>query len=259
MAKVLSIFEHKGGVGKTTTAASLGGILASKFGKRVLLVDIDAQKNLTQTFIEEDSYDRSVYDLFSILETRRLPDSLPVVHIRENLDIIPASDKVCTLDKTYGSLPGWEYPLKKSISAVKDQYDWVILDSPAQIGIATTNALTAADFVVIPIVCDGYSMTGLKQTLDLIEGVQFVTNPDLKIIGYLKTKFQKRRVADSIVDAQLRQDLGDAVFETSIRECQALVQAAMAKMDILSFDGKSNAAADYLSFTRELLNRVGEI
>lgn len=258
MAKVLSIFEHKGGVGKTTTAASLGGILATQFGRRVLLIDIDAQKNLTQTFIDESSVGGNVFDLFSILETRRLPKELPIVNVRENLDIIPASDKVCTLDKTYGAYPGWEYPLKKSISLVSDRYDWVIIDSPAQIGIATTNALTAADYVVIPIVCDGYSLSGLKQTIELVEGVQFVTNPSLKIIGYLKTKFQKRRVADSIVDEQLRKDLGDQVFEASIRECQALVQAALAKMDILTYDAKSNAATDYIAFTEELLKRAGE-
>lgn len=258
MAKILSIFEHKGGVGKTTTAASIGGILASRFGKRVLLVDIDAQKNLTQTFIDDKSYESGVFELFSILETRKLPASLPVVHVRENLDIIPATDNVCTLDKTYGSFPGWEYPLKKSLSTVRDRYDWIILDSPAQIGVATTNALTAADYVLIPLICDGYSMTGIKQTLDLIEGVQFVTNPDLKVIGYLRNMFQGRRVADSVVDAQLRRDLGDAVFGTSIRECQALKQAALSRMDILSYDDKSNAAADYIAFTGELLKRVGE-
>lgn len=258
MAKILSIFEHKGGVGKTTTAASLGGILASRFGKKVLLVDIDAQKNLTQTFIDDKSYEDGVFELFSVLETRRLPAGLPIVHVRENLDIIPATDNVCTLDKTYGSYPGSEYPLKKCLSTVRDRYDWIILDSPAQIGIATTNALTAADYVLIPLICDGYSISGIRQTLDLIEGVQFVTNPDLKVIGYLRNMFQGRRVADSVVDAQLRQDLGDAVFETSIRECQALKQAALARMDILTYDDKSNAAVDYIAFTGELLKRAGE-
>ena len=255
MAITISIVGHKGGVGKTTTAVSLGGILSGMFGKRVLLVDMDAQKNLSETFLNLEGVDGDVFDIFSVLDTKKMP-GLPIVNIRENLDIIPASDRTCSLDMTYGTKPGREFPLKKAIAEVDGKYDFVIVDSPAQIGTATSNALTAADYVIIPMSCDAYSMGGLNQIMDLVDGIREFLNPDIKVAGILKTKFMKRRVADSLVDEQLKSAYGDSVFGTSIRECAALVQAPLAKMDIMTFDPKSNGAVDYVAFTEELLGRI---
>lgn len=256
MAKIISIVCHKGGVGKTTTAVSVGGILASKFNQRVLLVDLDAQKNLTETFVTLDGTERDAFELFSVLETRRV-QAPPVISVRENLDIIPSSDRMCTLDMVYGGRTGRELAVRKSLRGVRDRYDWIIIDSPAQIGMATTNAITAADYVVIPISCDAYSMGGLNQIMDLIDGIREDLNENLQVAGVLKTKFQSRRIVDTAVDDQFAQELGDLVFRTAIRECEALKQAPFAKSDIYTFDRGCNGSADYVAFARELAERVG--
>lgn len=255
MAVTISIVCYKGGVGKTTTAASLGGILADKFRKKVLLVDMDAQTNLSSTFLDTDQTEGDVFDIFSVLDKKKTPD-LPIENIRRRLDIIPASSRMCSLDMVYGAKPGREYPLKKALLSVKDAYDYVIVDSPAQIGVATSNAITAADYIVIPMSCDAYSLDGLNQIMELIDGIKEFLNPEVRIAGILKTKFQRRRVADSLVDEQLAAVFGDRMFSTSIRECAALVQAPLAKMDILTFDAKSNGAADYTAFAQELIRRI---
>lgn len=253
MGKVIAIVCHKGGVGKTTTAASLGGRLAT-FGERVLLVDLDAQKNLAQTFVAEGKLDneQTVFDAFS--GKCRV---LPVHHVRENLDIVPPSDRMCSMDLVFGGVTGKEFLLADLLGKVRDDYDWIIVDSPAQVGTSTANALVAADYAMIPITCDHYSLGGLKQIYDLIEPVQKHFNRGLRVLGIFLTRFNPRRIVDHEIEGKLVKTYGDVVFATRIRECAAIGKAPFAKKDICSFDSTCNGAIDYAALTEEFLERAG--
>ena len=248
MAKVITVACHKGGVGKTTTAVSVGGILAAR-GHRVLLVDLDAQKNLTETF-GPGPYQATIADAFA----KRCP--LPVYPVRDNLDIVPAADDMCSIDINYGGLAGKEFILKKLLSPIKRLYDYIIVDSPAQLGTATSNALVAAEGVVIPINSDAYSMGGLNQISELISAVKEYYNYDLETLGVLLTKFNGRRIVDRKVRESLAEGYSGEVFETVIRENAALVQAPLVHMDIQTYDPESRGAKDYNEFCDELLRKI---
>jgi len=249
-AKILTIACHKGGVGKTTTAASLAGILSAR-GENVLAIDMDAQKNLTGTFAEGE-FERTVFDAF--VEKQELP-AYPV---RMGLDLSPSEDRMCNLDAQCGGRVGAEFILARLLKKMRSRYSWIIIDSPAQVCTATVNALVAADYVIVPISCDAYSIGGLKQIMDLIEPVRENYNENLCLAGVLITRFRPSRRADKKVSAALREVFGGGVFENVVNETTTLVQASLARTDIYSYNPQSVGAKDYGAVLDELLERVAE-
>lgn len=247
MTHIISIVCHKGGVGKTTTAASLGGLLSAQ-GENVLLVDLDPQMNLTRTFTD-GGYDDTVAD--AILRRKRLP----VYAIRERLDIVPASGNLCSLDMTLAGALRREYILRRLLDEVSGRYDWILLDCPAQMSIVTTNALVACDRAIIPMSCDAYSGDGLRQILDFIEMAR-EANETLSVCGIVITRFQGRRLVDRTVSSLLDGAWSDLVFATRIRENAAIVQAPLAHTDVWSYDPRSNGAADYAALLEEIRGRL---
>lgn len=245
---ILAMVCHKGGVGKTTTAASLGGVLSSR-GKRVLLVDLDAQKNLTETFSGE-TFPETVATAF----VRR--GGLPVYPIRKGLDIVPSSDDMCMLDMNFSGVVGKEFILKELLEETGQKYDYVVIDSPAQLGTATANALVAADGVVIPVNGDAYSMGGLNQIGELITAVKKHFNPGMEVLGILMTKFNARRIVDRKVREALDATSPGLRFDAAIRESAAIVQAPLCHMDITVYEPNGRAAEDYARFCRELEKRI---
>lgn len=255
MAETIAIACHKGGVGKTTTAASLGGLL-SMGGQRVLLVDLDPQMNLTTTFTDGE-FDRTVFEVFAEYRGGRkgnIPD-VPVYNIRENLDIIPSSVKMFTIDIVTSAEFDRVNILKKSLEKVIEKYDYIFFDCPAQLGTVTANALAAANHVLIPMTCDAYSSDGLNQIDDFISNISSV-NPALSILGIVVTKFRQTRRVDREIVTVLQDSWGKEVFETKIRESTDLVKAPLFKKDIASYDSRSRGAQDYLSLLKEIVERV---
>ena len=250
-AKIIACACHKGGVGKTTTAASVGGILSEK--QRVLLVDLDPQMNLTVTFTDGES-GKSVFKSFSDFKARRKGE-LPVINIRKNLDLVPSSLEMCTVDADFASVPGRDVILKKLLESKLDKYDWILIDLPAQLGAITVNALVAADGVIIPMSCDAYSADGLQQIANFVDLVKDV-NEKLRIIGILVTRYNGRRVVDRMVAEKLREEWGGLVFESVIRENAAISKAPLLKMDIATYDHKSIGAQDYASLCKEVKKRI---
>lgn len=248
--KIIAIASHKGGVGKTTTAATLGSLLSMRL-QRVLLVDLDAQRNLTSTFLGAQNMPTStLYEAFCG------QGDLPVINVRTNLDIVPASLDLGALDTVIAGRLQRESILRGLLARVKADYDWILLDCPSQMGIITVNAFTAATSIIVPLSCDAYAAEGLQQLIRMADIVSSGLNPILDIDGIIVTRFHTRRSLDAMVEADMRQRFGDLVFRTRIRENAAIVQAPVVNLDIISYNPKSNGAKDYVLLLEEIERRL---
>lgn len=248
--KIVCIASHKGGVGKTTSAATLGSLLSSK-GERTLLVDLDAQRNLTSTFIGATiKPEETLFDAFC----GRC--ALPVVNVRKNLDIVPSALDMGALDTVIAGRIQREVILRQLLAPVVNQYEWILLDCPSQMGLVTVNAFTAANSLIVPISCDAYAAEGLLQLLDMAEIVRNGLNPQLVFNGVVITRFHTRRTLDKVVENDLRDRYGEMVFPTKIRENATIVQAPVMSLDIISYDPKCNGALDYASLLIEIRKRL---
>lgn len=248
--KIIAIASHKGGVGKTTTAATIGSLLSSQ-GKKTLLVDLDAQRNLTSTFLgTRFSPDMTLYEAFCG------HCAIPICHVRDNLDIVPSSLDMGALDTVIASRIQRETILRQLLKSVKDEYDWILLDCPSQMGIITVNAFTAATSIIVPISCDAYAAEGLLQLIKMAEIVSTGLNPVLDIDGIIITRFHTRRSLDRMVEQDLRCRYGDLVFPTKIRENATIVHAPIMSLDIISYDPKCNGARDYAGLLKEIEERL---
>ena len=251
--EIICIASHKGGVGKTTSAATLGSLLSSS-GKKTLLVDLDAQRNLTSTFLgARKKPQRTLYEAFCECK------DIPIFNVRENLDIVPSSLDLGALDTVIASRIQRESILARLLNPVREMYDYIILDCPSQMGIITVNAFTAASSLVVPISCDAYAAEGLIQLLDMSEIVKSGINPDLILLGIVITRFHTRRTLDQMVENDLRERYGNLVFATRIRENATIVQAPIVSLDIVSYAPKSNGAVDYSSLCDELTDRLNDV
>ena len=247
--KVIAFGNHKGGVGKTTTTASVGGILASK-GFKVLLVDFDPQANLTFSMLggeqEVSSYDSLI---------KREP--LPRVNVSENLDIVPSS-----LDLEYAEMElistfSRETILKKLLQPIKNEYDFVLIDCRPSLTLLTMNAFAASTDIIVPLVPEALPLNGLKKINEYIVKVQENLTPETHLTGVLVTKVETNNHHKSI-ETELRSVLGDLVFKTKIRKNITLADATLESKDIMRFNPKCNGALDYQAFTVELLEKLGK-
>lgn len=191
MGKIIAITNQKGGVGKTTTSVNLGACLAY-IGKRVLLVDIDPQGNATSGLgIEKADVEQCVYDI--LVDDADVIDIIKATTV-ENLDVIPATIQLAGAEIELVPTISREVRLKRALEAVKQNYDYIIIDCPPSLGLLTINALTASDSVVIPVQCEYYALEGLSQLLNTVRLVQKHLNTDLMIEGVLLTMLDRKSV-----------------------------------------------------------------
>ena len=245
MRQIISIVNHKGGVGKTTSVSSLGVALA-RMGKRVLLVDLDAQGNLTDTLTKTPG-DRSIYDSLRTLET------LPVVNIREGLDLCPSSIDLVSMDLELADKKDREYRLSKLLQGL--DYEYILLDCPPSLGLLTINALTASTKVIIPLTPEALPAKGLGTLLDIIERTKETLNPGLSLGGILITRYNRRKI-NRLVEETLRETFGDSVFKTKIRENVDISESPLQGMDIYSYSPNSIGAKDYESLAMEVVSKL---
>ena len=245
MRQIISIVNHKGGVGKTTSVSSLGVALA-RMGKRVLLVDLDAQGNLTDTLTQTPG-DRSIYDSLRTLET------LPVVNIREGLDLCPSSIDLVSMDLELADKKEREYRLSRLLQGL--DYEYILLDCPPSLGLLTINALTASTKVIIPLTPEALPAKGLGTLLDIIERTKETLNPGLSLGGILITRYNRRKI-NRLVEETLRETFGDSVFKTKIRENVDISESPLQGMDIYSYSPNSIGAKDYESLAMEVVSKL---
>ena len=245
MRQIISIVNHKGGVGKTTSVSSLGVALA-RMGKRVLLVDLDAQGNLTDTLTKTPG-DRSIYDSLRTLET------LPVVNIREGLDLCPSSIDLVSMDLELADKKEREYRLSRLLQGL--DYEYILLDCPPSLGLLTINALTASSKVIIPLTPEALPAKGLGTLLDIIERTKETLNPGLSLGGILITRYNRRKI-NRLVEETLRETFADSVFKTKIRENVDISESPLQGMDIYSYSPNSIGAKDYESLALEVVSKL---
>ena len=252
-AKIISFANHKGGVGKTTTTASVGSILAS-MGNKVLVVDMDAQSNLTSSLLQTEQADLTIYDALSA-SCRGKGYRLGIYPIEDNLDIVPSSLRLASADLELSSVMAREHILADVLQEKLADYDYILIDCPPSLGLLTLNALTASDLIVIPLLAEVLPFQGLTMITDFIRMVKQKLNPNIETAGILLTRWEKSNLSKQI-EAGLRSKLGDSVFKTKIRKNIKIAEAPLEAVNIVEYDPKSNGAADYRAFVEELLGKI---
>lgn len=242
---IISIINHKGGVGKTTTTLNLGSSLAHK-GCKVLLLDLDGQANLTVSAGIKD-VSRTIYEAF-----RDELNTLPILINEAGLEIVPASLDLQALEAELIGEPARELILKELLEPVKNQYDYILIDCPPALGFLTLNALTASDHIIIPVEAEALALKGMTKLLQVIQKVQKRLNPDIKVLGILVTKYDSRKVLNRSVHDNISQQYANLLLKTVIRDNVSIAEAPSAQTDIIHYAPKSYGAEDYLKLADEV-------
>lgn len=252
MAQIISVANQKGGVGKTTTTVNLGACLAS-LGKKVLLVDIDAQGNATSGVgIRKPDVEKDIYDVL-VNETPVTEATLITGH--ENLSIVPATLQLAGAEIELTSMMARESRLKGALSEVKDMYDYILIDCPPSLGHLTINSFTASDSILIPVQCEYYALEGLSQLLNTVRLVQKHFNPELEIEGVLLTMYDARTNLGTEVVEEVRRYFREKVYDTIIPRNIRLSEAPSHGKPIIDYDPRSRGAEVYQALAKEVVDR----
>lgn len=251
MQKTYAIVNQKGGVGKTTTAANLGAGLA-RLGKKVLLVDIDAQGNLSAHLGVSIDESENMPSMYEVLRNGEKIENI-VRLVDDNLWLAPASLLLSAADLELGGIIGREQILRKALNSVVDQYDYIVIDCPPSLGLLSLNGLVASGRVIVPVQSEFLALHGVRQLLDTIDQVRSAYNPSLSVGGVLLCLHDsRRRLARSVADT-VREYFGDLVFTTVIRTNVALAEAPAQGSSIFRYDARSTGAEDYGKLAEEVL------
>lgn len=248
MGKIISLLNHKGGVGKTTSAINIGAGLV-ELGKKVLLIDLDPQANLTLSLgISRQKY--------SIYEAVRGESELVPYTVREGFDVVTSNLDLSGAEMELINEAGREFILRELFEPVRDEYDYIIIDCPPSLGLLTLNALTSSNYVFIPLQTEFLALQGLTKIKQVIDKVKFRLNKKLAIGGVVATMYDHRKVLNRDVVETIKKYFGEKVFKTLIRDNVALAEAPAQRKDIFSYQRNSNGAKDYLALCKEIIERV---
>lgn len=247
MSRTIAFANHKGGVSKTTSVANIGAILSQK-GKRVLLIDLDAQANLTDYFFKE----RPEETVFNALVDET---PLPIYQIREKLFLVPSSLDMVGLETRVADNLDRAELLQILLEPIREQYDYVLIDCPPNLGIATINALVAASELYIPLTAEAIPLKGLKMLTDAMERVKKRKNPGLRLSGIIIARWANRSL-NRLIEESLRKNFGEVVFKTKIRENISIAEAPTLFQDIVTYAPTSHGAEDYQELTEEIIKRT---
>ena len=252
MGKIIALANQKGGVGKTTTSINLAAGLAY-LGKKVLLVDLDPQANATQGIGVREEVRKSTYELLlqdadpsECIITKRIP---PLDIIPATIDLAGSDLEMANYDQNRDKL------LKAKLAPLREKYDYILIDCPPTLGLFNTNALTAADSVIIPVQCEYYALEGLTQLLASIRMVQKVSNPQLYIEGVLLTMYDARTKLSVEVQQEVRKYFKERVYRSYIPRNIRLSEAPSYGKSIFEHDIKSEGARAYAALAKEVITK----
>lgn len=253
MGKIIAIANQKGGVGKTTTAINLSASLAA-LEKRVLLVDADPQANSTSG-LNFDPDSTSKLTLYETLIGNEPIEKIILESEMKNLKLAPSHINLVGAEIEMLNIAERELVLKKALTPLKEQFDYILIDCSPSLGIITINSLTAADSVLIPVQCEYFALEGLGKLLNTVKLVQNRLNRELQIEGFLLTMFDSRTRHSNLVVDEVRNHFGEMVFKTVIQRNVRLTEAPSHGKPVILHDALSTGTNNYLNLAKEIITK----
>lgn len=247
--RVISISNQKGGVAKTTTTHNLGAAL-TEAGKRVLVVDLDPQSNLTMSFgIDVEALEKSIFDV--------LVHRFPIEHIIQKTpegDVAVSSIDLAGAELALSGMIGRERALEKAIASVKNDYDFILIDTPPSLGLLTINAFTASDEVIVPVQAEYLSLRGLVQLDNTLSIIREHLNPKVEILGILRTMYDDRTIHSREAVELLEKTYGNKLLKATIRKTIKFAEAPVQGSSVITYEKNGKAAAMYRELAQEVMN-----
>lgn len=249
MSVVITVFNQKGGVGKSTTVINLSSALALR-GKRTLIIDMDPQGNSTSGL--------GVYEFKNMIYDFLIDEKVDSIYKTgfSKLDIIPSNGEFAGVEIELARCEDWQFKLRKMLDKVKNNYDYVIIDSPPSLGILSMMSLVASDKILIPVQCEYYALEGVSQLMDTITLVKDNFNPNLNILGIVMSMYDGRTNLSNQVVEEVEKFFKDKVFKTYIPRNVRLAEAPSFGMNIFDYDSKSKGAKAYIDLAKEVIGEV---
>lgn len=244
---IFAIANHKGGVGKSTTTLNLGAGLAN-LGRKILVVDLDPQTNLTQS-LGVKKVGSSIYNAL------KGDCDLPIVEIKKNLSLVPACSQLASAELELSMEPGRENLLKLLLHRVQSNYNYILIDCPPSLGLLTINALNCASQVIVPLQAHFLASQGLSKLLEVISKVRTRLNSQLVLGGIVITFFKKNTVLSRDIVEFTNNQFNEVVYKTKIRDSITIAESPAVGLDTFSYSPGSLGAMDYMNLCKEFLNR----
>lgn len=252
MGRIIAVANQKGGVGKTTTAINLAACLSVQ-GKKVLLIDMDPQGNATSGMgVDKNEMEHNIYDL--LIGESSIKECI-VQNVFGDMDLIPTSVDLAAAEIELIDVEDKEYILKNEIDFIKDMYDFIIIDCPPALSMLTINAMTTANSVIVPIQCEYYALEGLSQLMYTINLVTERLNTELKIEGIVLTMYNSRTNLSVQVVENVREALGEYVYDSMIPRNIRLAEAPSYGQPIIKYAPKSAGAEAYMKLAKEVIEK----
>lgn len=252
MTRTIALINNKGGVGKTTSCLNIGMAL-SQYNKKVLLVDIDPQGNLSDAFININQTQVTIKDLLE----GNISDINQVIkrQVKPNIDLLPSNNLLNGTEEKLLNKMSRETILKRILNPIKNNYDYVLIDCPPSLNLLVLNSLTASDEAIIPIAPEYHALTGTNTILQTIQQVKSLLNENLRLSGVLITKYDERTNNDREIKDAIQSNFKNLCYKTIIRTNVRIKDATNTHKSVIELDPTSNGALDYKELAKEIINQ----